>query len=169
MFPCDFNIINFCDLTTWDSTIIQLIIGAIVAAVFFKIQASNTRMLNLIWKERFEHLQDNTINNLLWMQDGCFHLQLAYKKISNNPNPIQGLIEGLPLRQNKEFASKLKEANNRTIESVRNYIEMYPESVSPQLEKALNVITEENRKIQIADEREQGNIKCIIFTNISTI
>ena len=161
MFPCDFGIINFCGLTAWDATIIQLIIGAIVATIFFKIQGKNTKMLNLIWKERFEHLQENTINNLLWMKEGCLHLQLQYKKVSNNPNPIQGLIDRFPLRQNKEFVIKLKEANERTITSIRNYIEMYPETISPQLENTLDKISIENKKIQTTDEREHGNSKVL--------
>ena len=161
MIPCDFDVITFCDLTTWDAIIIQLVIGAIVASVFFAIQRKNTKMLNLIWKERFEHLQENALNKLLWMRNGCFHLQLEYKKVPDNPNPIQGLIEKLPSKSLKEFASELKVANERTITAVKNYIEVYHETVSPQLEIALNKITEENKKIQITDKRLDDNIKVL--------
>lgn len=161
LIPCDFGIITLCELTTWDTIIIQLIIGVIVASAFFIIQGKNTKMLNLIWKERFEHLQENAINKLLWMRNGCFNLQQEYKKVSDNPNPIQGLITKLPSKPLKESASELKDANERTITAVKNYIEVYHETVSPPLEIALNKIAEENKKIQITDKRLDDNIKVL--------
>jgi len=161
LIPCNFDTITFCDLTTWDATIFQLIIGAIVASAFFAIQRKNTKMLNLIWKERFEHLQENAITKLLWMRNGCFNLQQEYKKVPDNPNPIQGLIKKLPSKPLKEFASELKDANERTMTAIKNYIQVYHETVSPQLETALNKIAEENKKIQITDKRLDDNIKVL--------
>lgn len=158
---CDFAIIDLCEITTWDATIIQLAIGAVVASVFFAIQRKNTKMLNLIWKERFEHFQENTINKLLWMKNGCVHLQQEYKKVSKNINPIQGLIEKRPPRTLKEFESELKDSNERTIIAVKDYIQAYPETVSPQLESALTKIAEENDKIQITDKELDSNIKVL--------
>jgi gas vesicle protein len=157
--PCDFNIITLCDLTTWDSTILQLVIGAIVAAIFFIIQNKNTKMLNRISKERLEHLQENSINHLLWMKNGCINLQYESKKVFGKSNPIQGLIEKLPSKSLKQLTSELKDANERTITRVKNYIIKYHDMVSPQLENTLNSITKSNEKIQINDEGLHNNVK----------
>ena len=159
MFPCDFNVIALCDLTTWDSTILQLVLGAIVAAIFFVIQNKNTKMLNRISKERLEHLQENSINHLLWMKNGCINLQYESKKAIGKSNPIQVIIEKLPSKSLKQLTSELKDANERTITRVKDYITKYPTMVSPQLEITLNKITISNNKIQINDEGLHDNVK----------
>lgn len=164
MIPCNFDFITFCGLTTWDATIFQLVIGAIVASIFFIIQGKNTKMLNLISKERLVHLQKNTINNLLWMQKGCNDLRLEYKKVLSKPSPIQGLIKKFPSKPLKEFVSELKDANERTITAAQNYIKTHPETVSPQLKIALIEIVIQNKKIQITDTSSPENV-----TVLSTI
>ena len=130
-----------------------------VASVFFWFQRKNTRMLNLIWKERFEHLLENSINYLLWMKNGCIHVQNECKKGLDKHSSMQELIEKLPTKSLGQLIDELKAANKRTLIKINQYIEKYPDFVTPQQEATLLNISEHNEKIGPDVEEYHKNIQ----------
>lgn len=158
MIPCSFKTLDFCELSSWDALVVTLVAAVIISTIFFRIQGNNTKMLNIIWKDRFQHSLENTILPLLWIRDSCSRLHLGYENISNKPNPIQNLIDRLPLTQNKIFTRKLKEANKKTLSEIKDYVEIYFETITPQFEIILNQIIEKNNKIKVHDENISVNM-----------
>ena len=80
--------------------------------MFFWIQGKNTKMLNLIWKERYAHLVENSINSLLWMKNGCTHLKNESQKRLDIAPPLHGLIEKTNPKSLNQLTSELREAND---------------------------------------------------------
>lgn len=81
IFPC-IQLENFstCNFSNWDTLLIELTLGGILALIFFTIQHRNTKLVNLVFKQRIEYAIKNSINSLLWMKSGLENMDDLLKR-----------------------------------------------------------------------------------------
>lgn len=125
-----FDSFSSCNFSNWDTMVIELSVGGILALVFFYIQNRNTKLINMMLKGQFDYVVKDSINKLLWMENGLENIQ----------NYLQ--------EKNFEKIRKIIDCNSKIIDEIKLTIDKHKD-IAPQLFDAINQLKKLNDKILI--------------------
>lgn len=132
---------NCSDLTNVSTMFIELAIGGSVAAIFFIIQHKNSKLINMMLKEQFNYVVKNSINKLLWMNNGIKNMNTLLE---------DGKIDEV---------RKIKKLNSEVLEEIKSRINPHND-IAPQLFHAVEELLKINKSNRLSDT-ENSKMKLI--------
>ena len=136
-----------CTLSNWDTMIIELSIGGILASIFFLIQHRNSKLINMMLKGQFDYVVKDSINKLLWMENGLENIH--HYLVVNSFEKINKIIE----------------SNSKIINEVKITIDKHKD-ISPQLFAAVTELKKLNDNVSnIIKDIKQSHTKNFVPKN----